>query len=97
MKSEEAIPYFLRAEALDPDFTMASLWAVFAYGMSNQPAPADSILQALDGRRGQLAPLDRLLLDYQLAQHSGDYRGALEVMRRFLDIAPGSEFLWKAG
>ena len=67
MKPREAIPYFLRAAALDADFTMASLWAAFAYGNSGQRVQRDSITQALNRRRGELAPLDRLLLDYQLA------------------------------
>ena len=48
-------------------------------------------------RRGQLAPLDRLFLDYQMAYQRGDYDGALEAMRRFVEIAPGSEFLYRAG
>ena len=92
-----ALAHFLRAAALDRDFTMASLWAVFASGGPRPTALADSIHQALNGRRRQLAPLDRLLLDYQLANSSRDYRGALDAMRRFLEIAPGSEFLYKAG
>ena len=95
-KIEEAIPYFLRAEALDSDFTMASLWAVLAHGNSGQRASADSIRQALNGRRGQLAPLDRLFLDYQMAYYSGDQHGALEAMRQVVEIAPGSGFLWWA-
>ena len=96
-KPGEAVAYFLRAAALDSTFTMASLWAVSAYRNSGQGAPGDSIRQALNRRRDQLAPLDRLLLDYQLATHRGDHNGALEAMRRFLEIAPGSEFLYKAG
>ena len=96
-KLGEAIPYFLRAEALDSDFTMASLWASAAYHNSGRRAPGDSILQALNGRRGQLAPLDRLFLDYGLAYRREDPHSALEAMRRFVEIAPGSEFLWKAG
>jgi len=96
-KPGEAIPYFLRAAALDSDFTMASLWAASAYGNSGQPALTDSISQALNGRRDQLAPLDRLLLDHQLAWYRRDYRGALEAMRQFVEIAPGSEFLYTAG
>ena len=62
-KPGEAIPYFLRAAARDSDFTMALLWAAFAYRDSGEGAPADSILQALNVRRGQLDRLDRLLLD----------------------------------
>lgn len=96
-KPREAIPHFLGAAALDSTFTMASLWAAFAYGNSGQGALRDSIGQALNRRRAQLAPLDRLLLDFQLAFYRRDYHSALEAMRRFVEIAPGSEFLYKAG
>ncbi len=96
-KAREAIPHFLAAAALDSNFTMASLWAAFAYGNSDQEALGDSIDQALNRRRGQLAPLDRLLLDYRLAWQRRDRHSALEAMRRFVEIAPGSEFLYKAG
>ncbi len=96
-KAGEALPHFLAAVALDSNFTMASLWAAFAYENSGRPALRDSIGQALNRRRGQLAPLDRLLLDYQLAWRRGDHHGALEAMRRFVEIAPGSAFLYKAG
>ncbi len=62
------------------------------------PSPhADSIRQALNGRRSQLAPLDREFLDYQMARRVEDYHGALDAMRRVVEIAPGSEFLWRAG
>ncbi len=95
-KPREAIPHFLRATALDSTFTMASLWTAFAYWNAGQGALGDSIGQALNRRRGQLAPLDRLLLDYQLATRRSDHESALEAMRRFVEIAPGSEFLYKA-
>ncbi len=96
-KPREALPHFLGAAALDSNFTMASLWAAYAYWNSGQWALMDSIGQALNGRRGQLAPLDRLLLDYQLAYYRRDHHSSLEAMRRFVEIAPGSEFLYKAG
>ena len=96
-KPEEAVPYFRRAAALDSDFTMASLWAAFAYDNMGREAPGDSIRQALNGRRGQLVPLDRLLLDYQLARRRSDTRGAREAIRQVVEIAPGSEFLRRAG
>ncbi len=98
LKTGEAVPYFLRAAALDPDFPMALLWAAFGYGYSG-----DSIRQALNGRRAQLAHLERLFLDYQLAFYRRDHKGlrnvqgALEAMRRFVEIAPGSQFLLWAG
>ena len=102
------VPHFLRAAALDSDFTMALLWAA----QTDVQTPdsirtgverADSIRQVLDGRRAQLAPLDRLFLDYQLALERRDSRGdrdlqgAVEALRRFVEIAPGSWFLLTAG
>ena len=96
-KPGEAIPYFLRAAALDSDFTMAFLWAAFAYDSMGQGAPADSIRHVLDRRRGQMVPLDRLLLDYQLARRRRDTYGSLEAIRQVVEIAPGSEFLYRAG
>jgi tetratricopeptide (TPR) repeat protein len=91
----EALPYFLRATALDADFTMAWLSAASAYGTRDQRA--DSILQTLNVRRAQLAPLDRLLLDFELSFDGGDRPGALEAMHQVLEIAPGSTHLWQAG
>ena len=76
---------------------MASLWSAFEYGNTRQWARMDSIDQALNRRRGQLAPLDRTLLDYQLAWRRRDRHSELEAMRRFVEIAPVSEFLDKAG
>ncbi len=93
----EALPHFLAAGALDSNFTMASLWAAWEYENSGRPELRDAIDDALNRRRGHLAPLDRLWLDYQLAYARDAHHGALEAMRRFVEIAPGSEFLYKAG
>jgi tetratricopeptide (TPR) repeat protein len=93
----EAIPHFLGAAALDSNFTMASLWAVLAYGNAGQRSAADSLAQALDRRREQLAPLDRQFLDSHLARLRGDKVGILQAMRRLVEIAPGSDYLKMAG
>ena len=98
MKHAEAIPHFLRAAALDSSFTMASLWAILAYsGVMGQQAPSESLAQALNSRREQLAPLDRHFLDYLLAQLRLDPTEALRAMRRVVEIAPGSDYLKNAG
>ena len=96
-RHREALPHFLAAVALDSNFTMASLWAAWEYENTGQAARRDSIDDAFNRRRVHLAPLDRLWLDYQLAYGRDDHRGALKAMRRFVQIAPGSEFLYKAG
>lgn len=101
---EEAASRFLEAAALDPDFTMARLWAVMSLGTYtlDRWEEADSILQELDARRETLAPLDQAFLDYQLARRdfrSGerDAMGMLRAARRMVEIAPGSEYLKLAG
>ena len=88
MKFAEAIPHFLRAAALDSSFTMPLLWAMMA------GAAKDSIGEALNRRREQLAPLDRHFLDYLLARDKMD---ALQAIRRVVEIAPGSDYLKNAG
>ena len=95
-RTREAIPHFLRAAALDSSFTMASLWAILAYS-DRQWTVAESLARPLNARREQLVPLDRHFLDYNLARLRGDRLGALQAMRRVVEIAPGSWFLFQAG
>ena len=82
---------FVRAATLDSTFTMPLLWAITTGGY--QSSVADSILQQLDGRREQLAPLDRHLLDYLLARLRDAHWEALNAMLRVVEIAPNSEYL----
>ena len=86
-----AAAQFVRAAALDSTFTMPLLWAITTGGYLSPVA--DSILQQLDGRREQLALLDRYLLDYVLARRRRNYRAALGHIQRVVDIAPNSEYL----
>ena len=86
-----AAAQFVRAAALDSTFTMPLLYAAMTLG----PA-ADSILQNLDRRRQQLAPLDRYLLDYVLARRRGDFRAAFGHIHRLVEIAPNSGYLSQA-
>ena len=83
-----AAAQFIGAAALDSTFTMPLLYAAMTLG-----PVADSILQDLDRRREQLAPLDRYLLDYWLAQRRSDYRAALGHIQRLVEIAPNSGYL----
>ncbi len=96
-KSREALPHFLDAAAIDSAFTISLLWAALAASNSGQRALADSILQALKRRREQLAPLDRQFLDFHLAMLRRDHMGALQAIRRLVQIAPGSEYLKLGG
>ncbi len=95
-KYREAIPHLLRAAELDSSFTMPSLWAGMAYHSAFQWALADSLAEALDRRREPLTRLDRDFLDYLSASLRRDQYGALEAMRRFVEIAPGSYYLMLA-
>ena len=83
-----AAAQFVRAAALDSTFTMPLLYAAITLG-----PVADSILQDLDRRREQLAPLDRYLLDYMLERRRGDFRAAFGHIQRLVEIAPNSEYL----
>ena len=86
-----AIPLFVQAAEEDSNFVAPLLWAAASYGNSGQWAPCDSILRVVQGRRGQLGPLDRGLLDLWVAMVKGDHVGRYRAAQRMLEEAPASE------
>jgi tetratricopeptide (TPR) repeat protein len=97
MKFAEAIQHFLRAAEVDSTFTMPLLWAIMSSGLARQRSLGDSLVQELEERREELAPLDRYFLDYQAARRRGDTMASLQAMRQVVEIAPGSDYLKIAG
>jgi len=97
---EEAYRRYLRAAQFDSTFTLPLLWALWVPpGIQN----ADSLLNVLEERRAGMPPMDRALLDYHLATfHWRSYRSLENVKRgyeaalRLVELAPDSEFLYKA-
>ncbi|MEP7384278.1 MAG: FlgO family outer membrane protein [Gemmatimonadota bacterium] len=86
-----AIPFFLRAAALDSNFVAPLLWAAASHGNLGQMRPCDSLVQVVKGRSAQLGPLDRGLLDLWIANMKGDHAGRYNAAKRMLQEAPSSE------
>ncbi len=81
----------------DSTFTLPAVWAMMIWrkrgGGINR---YDSLALALDRRRETLPELDRHLLDFSLSHVNGNTPGALEAMRRVVEVAPSSEYLFYA-
>lgn len=81
---------FLAVAARDSTFVSALVWAMQAYYMGG--GPRDSVALALEPRRAELAPWDRAMLDFHLADVRGDRRGAHEAMRRVVRLSPTAQW-----
>ena len=90
-----ATDHFRRAASEDTSYTLPRLWEVFA--LQNDDQSADSLLSSLEKRRSSMAPLDRALLDFHLTDAKGDAVGNYTAATRLVQLAPGSEFLYKLG
>jgi len=86
-----ALPHLLRASELDTNFLTPVLFAASAAATGGGWELADSLTRVLDGKRGRLIPLERLMLDWVIGMTRGGYPAALEAMRQAADIAPSPE------
>jgi DNA-binding SARP family transcriptional activator len=92
-----AIERFYAASAEDSTFTLPLLWAVYAHHNMWQWDRADSLLQALQGKRDRLAPFDQALLDHQAANHRADRAEAYRTAHRVVELSPDSDWMYKLG
>jgi tetratricopeptide (TPR) repeat protein/TolB-like protein len=101
-----AIPYFERAAALDPTYTLPLLYLNFSYGNSGRVRfedgviqPLDSILRIVEARRATLPLYDLNFLDFAKAVSSPnpDWEQALRAARELHRIAPGARTDYDVG
>jgi DNA-binding SARP family transcriptional activator/TolB-like protein len=85
----EAAEYFGRAAAVDPDFSIALLWAIQAYTYGGARRRADSLAQMLNGKRNELTNWERSLLDGYMASARGDLPSAYRAYTRVVEMTPG--------
>lgn len=88
----ERVGYLLRAAALDSAFTAPLLWALNLSGAAGHFARAESLVTVLEPRRASLAPWDRAMLDFGVAQLQGNFPEAYAAMHRVVELAPSSEW-----
>jgi tetratricopeptide (TPR) repeat protein/TolB-like protein len=101
-----AVPYFERAAALDPGYTLPLIYMVFSYGNAGEVRyengviqPLDSILRLVEARRPQLPLYDLHFLDFAraLTTPNPDWEGALRAARELHRIAPGARTDYDVG
>jgi DNA-binding SARP family transcriptional activator len=92
---DTAVIDFTAAAALDTGFTVPLLWSVFAFENSGADRAADSVAQLLETKRPSLAPWDRALLDYLRVDPRNAAEAQYEAARRLVELAPGSEWVYK--
>jgi DNA-binding SARP family transcriptional activator/tetratricopeptide (TPR) repeat protein/TolB-like protein len=86
-----AIDFFSKSAAADSTFALALIWKVWAIDRLSSPT-TDSVLRRLEMMREQLAPLDRLGLDYHQAAARRDLRGKVAAAQEAVRVAPGSHW-----
>lgn len=84
--------YLLAAAESDPDFTAPLIWAVRSRVWFHRIPAADSLAQALQARRDDLAPWDRAMLDYYVAYLRGTWEEAYQAARRVERVALDPEW-----
>ena len=89
-----ALEFYSKAAASDSLFVLPLLWKMWLVGASS-PA-GDSIVRRLAPLRQQLAPLERLTLDYQRLPQR-DLRGKVAIGSEALRLAPGSHWASNVG
>jgi tRNA A-37 threonylcarbamoyl transferase component Bud32 len=91
VENAAALPLFLNAFQADTSFTTALLYASLCLTNLGRWAPADSLLQQVDRRRGGMTEYDRAWLDYRLGLVHGNPEAALAAIRVAARLAPGSK------
>ena len=89
-----AVEFYSQAARADSLFVLPLLWKTWVLGAAS-PA-GDSIIRRLAPMRQQLAPLDRLTLDYQRLSPR-DLRAKVAIGTEALRLAPGSHWAVNVG
>jgi hypothetical protein len=90
-----AIDHFYRAAARDSSYTYPLLEACLAHLNLGETARIDSIIRIVGRSAGQLAPLDRCVLEWLRAGLRGDLEGSYRTARQAAELAPGSVWAYQ--
>lgn len=85
---DKAISHFFKSVEIDSAFTLPRLYIAVSYANQRQYARADSIFVLINKHREALPLLDRILLDYFIADHSGNLAKAMRILRKAEELAP---------
>lgn len=89
-----AVSRLRQAFALDTSFTAPLVWAIHRYQFAGEYGRADSLIRILEPVRDRLIPWDRAMFDYQVATVKDDRVGAYHAMKKVVEIAPASQWVF---
>ncbi|MFO7915641.1 MAG: serine/threonine-protein kinase [Candidatus Krumholzibacteriales bacterium] len=85
---DKARKHFFRALEMDSAFHAVNLWVATSYANQGRWAEADSIFQILNGQREKLKEWERLILDWGMANVSGNILKELKILKQAEALAP---------
>ena len=86
----KARSHFYKSVELDSAFTVPLLYIGMSYTNRSQYAMADSIFDLLNKHREELSPYARIMLDWCIAENSGNKAKALSFVRKAEELSPRS-------
>ena len=94
-RARDALPYFLRAAALDSTYALPLIWAAWAHAGTalDQCDSTAAIAERLAAMR--LTSLEQMQIDRVMARCRGDLPAAYALGRRLLEAVPRSELMWE--
>ena len=89
----EALRQFYHAASLDSTYTLPLVMAAGVHRYLDECEKTDSIVSLLSDRHPQLARLDHLFLEKEIARCRGDWAAAYRASRLMYAALPGSEWV----
>ncbi|MCK4560513.1 MAG: protein kinase [Calditrichia bacterium] len=80
--------HFYKSVEIDSAFTLPLLYIAMSYHNQGQYARADSLYDLINKHREKLAQFDRIMLDWSIAENSGNKAKAMRFVRKAEKLAP---------
>lgn len=87
---DNARSHFYKSVEIDSAFTLPLLYIAMSYHNQRQYARADSIYDIINKHREKLAQFDRIMLDWSIAENSGNKAKAMRFIKKAEELAPRS-------
>lgn len=84
----KARSHFFKSVEIDSAYTLPMLWIAVSYSNQGQYARADSIFDLINKHREELSLFDRIMLDWGMADNSGNLAKAMRFLRKAEALAP---------
>jgi serine/threonine protein kinase/tetratricopeptide (TPR) repeat protein len=85
---DKARSHFYKSVEIDSAYTIPLLYIAVSYANQGQYARSDSLFDLINKHRENLAQFDRIMLDWGIAENSGNYAKAMRFIRKAEELAP---------